>query len=170
MQNNSISVMLVGAAQSPCSAHLESLFARRGKGFDVEVIQRPERAYARIEKTPVDVIIIQQAMDDALLKFIEAVSAHHHHPAVVVIAEGVDEKQLHNAMRAGAQDFLDRQEIGNGTLPRVVIHAAQRREAQQTRVLKKAGVPADVMSRVGLDRLLALDEEIQSEDFPDGET
>ena len=167
MQQDLISVLLIGDVPQEKPEHLQSLFDKGEGVFELTVWPCPETAIKIVEDRRVDVVIMDQVDEAHLIGLVEALSTHYLQPAVIVVADGADESQAILAMKVGAHEFLDKQEIGNGTLPRVVIYAAHRRESQKDQARKQVGLSTEMVSRKGLDRLRAMEEELGSEGLLD---
>lgn len=167
MQQDPISVLLIGDVPQEKPEHLQSLFDRGEGVFKLMVSPCPETAMKIVEAKKVDVVIMDQIDEAHLIGLVEALSTHYLQPAVIVVADGADESQALLAMKVGAHEFLDKREIGNGTLQRVVIYAAHRRESQKDQARRQVGLSTEMVSRKGLDRLRAMEEELGSEGILD---
>ena len=131
--------------------------------FKLNRVQHVKDAIEALNYNSTDVVILGNISAEKLIQLIQEIRTKPGDPAIVVVSNNPCPQLAIEAVEEGAQDFLVKQDIGNGTLARVVAYAATRRESQRKSARHKIGLDTVTVSRGNLDALRALDEMIGEE-------
>lgn len=123
--------------------------------FEVMRVDKIDDALKHLEANPVDVIVL-----DGMLEEVKTIRKHVSDPAIIVMSADKNPDVAMRCYQEGAQEFLVKQDIGNGTLARVVAASAVRRFSHKSRVRQKVGLDTTTVSRSTLDQLRLLGKKI----------
>lgn len=93
----------------------------------VEVVHEVEAAAARLEQGAIDVVLLELDLPDMSgIDAFDRVHAAAPHVPIIAFSRSADEDVALQTLRRGAQDFLDRSELGTGALRRSIRYALER--------------------------------------------
>jgi two-component system cell cycle sensor histidine kinase/response regulator CckA len=127
-----ITVLLVEDNPGDARLILELLGDVQAQAFDLERVDRLDRALSRLAETGVDVVLLDLGLPDSqgLDTFVRARRSAPDEP-IVVISGLDDERMALEAVRSGAQDYLVKGRIEGHLLARVLRYAIERKRAEQ---------------------------------------
>ena len=127
-----ITVLLVEDNPGDARLILELLGEVQAQAFDLERVDRLDRALTRLARTGVDVVLLDLGLPDSqgLDTFVRARRGAPNEP-IVVISGLDDERVALEAVRSGAQDYLVKGRIEGQLLARVLRYAIERKRAEE---------------------------------------
>jgi two-component system, cell cycle sensor histidine kinase and response regulator CckA len=133
-----ITVLLVEDNPGDARLILELLGQVQAQAFDLERVDRLDRALARLAETGVDVVLLDLGLPDSqgLDTFVRTRRGAPGEP-IVVISGLDDERMALEAVRSGAQDYLVKGRIEGQLLARVLRYAIERKRAEQELVARE---------------------------------
>ncbi|HEX9943778.1 MAG TPA: EAL domain-containing protein [Thermoanaerobaculia bacterium] len=132
MDRKTVRVLLI--EDSPTDARLVCRVLDDGKGhpFEVEQAVCLAEGLQRLSQGGIDVLLLDLTLPDSqgFATFETAFAAAGEVP--ILVLTGVDDEDLAaRAVRAGAQDYLPKDALGNGLLVRALRHAIERKEVER---------------------------------------
>ncbi|QJR37355.1 response regulator [Gemmatimonas groenlandica] len=129
-----VAVLLV--EDSPSDALLvRSSLAAKSTAFELVHVTRLSDAAPLLAERRFDVIVTDLSLPDA--QALEAVHALRrlstHGEPIIVLTGNADGRSGEEALRSGAEDYLQKNELGGSGLGRAILFAIQRREARDER-------------------------------------
>jgi signal transduction histidine kinase len=111
---------------------LREMFSKEKAGsFEVTHLLRISEALAHLEKTQVDIVLLDMGLPDGHgLETVRRTRAVAPNVPVIVLTGLDDEALAAEAMKEGAQDYLIKGQIENRALPRALRHAIERHRMQ----------------------------------------
>ena len=130
--NNPSKVLLVENNLDDLRLVRESLSEMSSDPFDLIAVNSHTEAVARLAEETIDVILLALALpDETGLEILTQMRAAVPHLPIVVVTEGNDETGGLQAVRAGAQDYLVKDNLDSRLLKRILRNAIERKRADQ---------------------------------------
>jgi signal transduction histidine kinase/HPt (histidine-containing phosphotransfer) domain-containing protein len=132
MSENPIRVLVV--EDNPGDARLvrEALASPVGPAFEVEWLDRLERALERLHRPDIDVVLLDLSLPDAAgAETIDRVNRQAPHVPIIVLSGLNDENLIQDAVKRGAEDYLVKTSFSPDLMARSIRYAIDRKRAME---------------------------------------
>jgi PAS domain S-box-containing protein len=131
--------------------------ALRGRNrFELSCVDRFSAALAHLERSPVDVILLDLALPDSNgLDTLDKMRANAGSTPIVILTGSDDDDLAVSALRRGAQDYLVKGQVDGGLLARLLVYAIERWRAEER--LSASETRADAILKTALDAIISMD-------------
>ncbi|HWX55906.1 MAG TPA: response regulator [Verrucomicrobiae bacterium] len=130
---NTIKVLAIEDNPDDVELVKRALRGRDGEAFEITIESRlSDGLEALATDDKYDVVVLDVKLPDSkdLVDAVQRVGSARPGVAIVVMTPSVEEKTTLQVLRAGADDYLLKSEIGMAVLPRVIRYTVERRRAQ----------------------------------------
>lgn len=130
MQNDCIRALLIEDNPGDARLIVETLHDAAGFCLELNHIDRLSRAFAELEQSQVDVIVLDLSLPDSS-GYETFQRVHERYPSIpTVLITGLDDEELGaRAVRDGAQDYIIKNQLDGNTLARTIRYAVERKRS-----------------------------------------
>jgi diguanylate cyclase (GGDEF)-like protein/PAS domain S-box-containing protein len=132
LDRKTVRVLLIEDSPTDARIVCRALDEGRSYRFEVEQATRLSQGLQRLAQGGIDALVLDLTLPDSqgFQTFEAAFAAAGDIP--ILVLTGLDDEDLAaRAVRAGAQDYLPKETLGNGLLPRALRHAIERKEFER---------------------------------------
>lgn len=127
---NKVSVLVVEDSPADVALVREYLGEVHGWNYELEVAGTVAEALALLARRATDVVLLDLSLPDSSgIETVRTVIGRHPRVAVVVLTGMQDEQVALQAVRYGAQDYLEKKQLSPAMLHRSISYALERRKA-----------------------------------------
>jgi diguanylate cyclase (GGDEF)-like protein/PAS domain S-box-containing protein len=139
-----IRVLLIEDSLTDARLIREALSREAPSGFEVQHVARLGEGIERLARRDVDVVLLDLTLPDSEGMATLSTTAAAAGPVPILVLTGLDDDDLaHQAMRAGAQDYLPKGSLDGHSLARALRHAIERK-----RTAERLRFQADILAAV----------------------
>ena len=131
---NEIAIRVLVVEDNPDDARLvrEALASLARPTFEVEVLDRLERALERLRRSDIDIVLLDLSLPDATgIETIDRVRREAPHVPIIVMSGLSDENLIQDAVKRGAEDYLVKSSFTPDLMARSIRYAIDRQRAME---------------------------------------